>query len=75
MPIDAVPGAEMPEAVQILLLTRRVNEFLHANYTAEQIAEWDPLMFSMVDIAASTVRFVQEQAQPVSWEKVDEMLQ
>jgi hypothetical protein len=64
----------MPEAVQILLLTRRVNEFLHASYTAEQISDWDPLMFSMVDIAASTVRFVQEKAQPVSWEKIDELL-
>jgi hypothetical protein len=35
----------MPDAVELMLKTRMVNDFLHSAYTLEQISEYDEVFF------------------------------
>ncbi len=43
-----VPDSEPPDAARIMLYTKRLNEWAHAAYTFEEVAEMNPLIFEML---------------------------
>lgn len=51
------PDAQMPEWVWPLFATEMVNRVLHANYTVDQVVEFDPWILQVIEaVGAVTAR-------------------
>lgn len=43
-----MPGAEMPDALALMLNTKLINSFMGTAYTVEEVADMDWLVFEMI---------------------------
>ena len=43
-----LPDAELPEAAEVMLNTRSINRYLGTSYTLDEVAEMDPVLFTML---------------------------
>jgi hypothetical protein len=58
-----------------MLALRSVNEFLRSNYTVEQLLEWDPVMFAVVEALREGIVVASELGKSASGANITAALQ